>query len=191
MGEKAFERRAEALRRASAGDKLVFGLVLQWHVYRWARATDMQAERVLGPVGGGNKQADALLFCLSLNNLIRAAGLAVQLKVPLADEVLDSFLGSFPDAKSVRDIIEHFDDYELGIGKLQNSAPSPSGSVFSFSQEHPSGSYRIHLFSLGVSLDVRAARGAARTLAQEILSGLERQTGYDDPFEEPLYTTPL
>jgi hypothetical protein len=77
-----------------------------------------------------------------------------------------------PNAKNVRDMLEHFDKYVAGIGNMQTArkkADLPvSPWLVSYGSDEPvGGERRIHVD--GLELDVAAAASAARPLAQAAL----------------------
>jgi hypothetical protein len=78
------------------------------------------------------------------------------------------FDAQVPQARHVRDILEHFDEYEQGKGKLQ-----VSGAVrgYGISTVRLEDQYVVHLAD-GYSLDVQSAVLAAGSLADAVQTAL-------------------
>ena len=101
------------------------------HAWVWARAARVPAVRMLAEGAG---YEDALLLLLALRQVLRAAEMAQagSLQKRRARQILNSAVARFkadlPDLVEARDIIEHFDEYAVGKGDLQNEdrAADPS-----------------------------------------------------------------
>lgn len=66
------------------------------------------------------REIDAISFALVLRQLIRAIeALNRRVKSAEVDEALEEFYSKFPHEKEMRDILEHFDEYVIGEGRLQ------------------------------------------------------------------------
>ncbi|MBB2948135.1 hypothetical protein FB565_007906 [Actinoplanes lutulentus] len=100
------------------------------HAWLWAKACEVPAARLLGD---GFGLPDALLLLVALRNVRRAAELAGKsLTKPEAQQHLADALSKFdaalPGLKEARDVIEHLDEYAIGVGteqkKLQAATPS-------------------------------------------------------------------
>ena len=81
-----------------------------------------QARRLLD----GSGYIDGLFLLIALRQMIRAAEMAQQsLRNRQAKQILSSALRRFradlPELVNARDIIEHFDEYAVGEGKLQEA----------------------------------------------------------------------
>jgi hypothetical protein len=81
------------------------------------RALDEQAARLrdLSVLNGGS---DNWLHALALGTTLRSVHLAGVLDVDTA-AALRRIDPAVPDAKKVRDVLEHLGDYELGVGDVQ------------------------------------------------------------------------
>ncbi len=128
----------------------------------WVRALDAQAARLrdLSVFNGG---PDAWLYALALGTTLRSVHLAAVLGVETA-EALGRFDAAVPDAKKVRDVLEHLEDYELGVGDLQS--PGQRRLEFLYCSDDQGMNY-IELQGVGLRLDIREAHAAARQLVQD------------------------
>jgi hypothetical protein len=120
---------------------------------------------------------DTCLFAIALRNFLRAA----ELMQAVADErharplgdALRRFYESAPDVKDIRDVLEHFDAYAQGRGKLQVET-----MPFSLLHESTGGGFRLHVIGLDrpagevASLDIHSAAQAVMSLCKEIVSVL-------------------
>lgn len=91
------------------------------NAYTWAQVAVRQADRLMN--GASYWEAYALL--LSLRQLVRAAEMAQGANMSRrAKQILNSAVARFkdtlPDLVDMRDIIDHFDQYSLGKGWLQD-----------------------------------------------------------------------
>jgi hypothetical protein len=141
--------------------------IASW-TYQWLDAVDKQAERVAEAPDNGGGQVEILLFVTALRNVVRGA----EALLGYEHEAVKSFYQSVPNAKAVRDMLEHFDAYVRGIGSLQKNRltedlPVSQWRVYYSSNEPVGGERRIHVD--GLELDVRAAATAAWPLAQAAL----------------------
>lgn len=90
------------------------------HCIQWYHATAAQADRLLN----SGQVVEGYLFVSALRNLRRAAELVLALATEQAardatKEAIALFDAQLPDAKDARDVLEHFDDYAQGRGRLQ------------------------------------------------------------------------
>lgn len=161
--------------------------VVHSYLDQWLSAVELQRDRLLNDATGGVWLADGAFFAFALRNLLRAVEVAQQ--VSGADDVADAlaeFHHAVPAAKELRDVLEHFDRYWLGLGDLQHpSRPrrarraeeasdpwkdhrrrhAPPGS-FGFQVWRTNGSFVIAAGELTV--DVVSASDSARTLAERV-----------------------
>jgi hypothetical protein len=140
----------------------------QGEIYVRANAVAQQAMRIRDhnqPTA--EFQADCWLLAEALLGTIRAASLCVLLFAGEhsveVESAIDRVVQAIPDAKSVRDALEHFDDYLLGIGRTQ-PGHFIAGQTFERS-EH----LRIHVGPW--TLDVDDAEESALHLASVVLAG--------------------
>jgi UDP-N-acetylmuramoylalanine-D-glutamate ligase len=143
------------------------------HVARWLVATERQAQRVdeeRGKPPPNSAQVEATLFALALRNVLRAAKYADRFEPERISRAIVEFDDAIPHAMDVRNILDHFDEYESGTGRLQNEGDT--GLIEWY--EDVGTTYQL-VFVVGGQerrLDVGAARDAARRLAGEVLAAI-------------------
>ena len=145
-------------------------------VLEWRHAVDVQAIRVLTPgatasgfSGPVTKQADAYLFVIALRNLIRGVRL-VRATVDvdrrsIVDAGLAAFDAEITNAVSLRDVLEHFDEYLQGQGRLQR--PRPGIPSVSWTESAGPGHFKLSIGVVGQSvleLEIGRAQEAAMRL---------------------------
>src|SRR5690349_19370877 len=88
----------------------------------WLEAAVRQAQRVLEGTLDDGQSVEFMLFCTALNNAARGA------KAVLGKDhsQVAAFDAAARDGKHIRDMLEHFDNYLTGTGKLQ-SKPTSEG----------------------------------------------------------------
>jgi hypothetical protein len=140
----------------------------------WRHAVDVQALRLLTtgtgmPDGPVTKQADSYLFAMALRNLLRAVELVRNTVAPerrvTIEIAQEAFRLEFPKAIAQRDVLEHFDDYLQGMGKLQKGKPPFPAATWTESTGPKS--YKLCVGVAGhatFELDVEAAQRAALKL---------------------------
>ena len=115
---------------------------------------------------------------MSLRQLLRGVELAIvhaehfddPRRAALHRKALDEFDLAVPNAKDVRDIIEHFDEYQLGRGRLQRSGTAPPEPLALYPEGHGE-QYRIHLLD-GYELAIEPTLAAAQKLADRTMAVL-------------------
>ena len=93
--------------------------LISW-TYQWLDAVDRQAGRTLDMPDHGKGQVEILLFVGALRNVMRGAE-AILGKDHAA---VRSFYEAVPGAMDIRDMLEHFDEYVTGNGRLQKGGSS-------------------------------------------------------------------
>jgi hypothetical protein len=101
------------------------------NLHTWAHAVQIEGRRILeeGPTTA-DAFVDSILLALALRNLLRSADLARKVitkydetwALDLSNEVTVAIReceDKTPGIKDLRDVLEHFDAYELGLGNLQ------------------------------------------------------------------------
>lgn len=88
----------------------------------WLEAAVRQAQRVLEASLDNGQSVEFMLFSTALNNAARGARAVLGKDHPQ----VAAFAAAVPDGKHIRDMLEHFDNYLTGTGKLQ-SKPTPEG----------------------------------------------------------------
>lgn len=151
------------------GDDQV-ALKLSGHVGQWARAVDLQRQRIHQDDGILDRQIDAILLAASVRNLLRAATAVANLGVggAMAD-AFEKFHALVPQADAIRNALEHFDEYEEGRGRMQRSGRMQEYHIF---YERSDTSYRLHVENLVIDVDVAA--DAALKLAEATLDHVDR-----------------
>jgi hypothetical protein len=126
---------------------------------QWLEAVARQSERVAAAPNTGAGQVEILLFVTALRNVIRGAE-----KILGGDhEAVRAFHQAVPGAKDVRDMLEHFDAYVGGQGRLQErNAPQ---WIVSYSPTVLGGGEQIIHINEDYTLAVADAAAAARPLA--------------------------
>jgi hypothetical protein len=119
------------------------------------------------PEGAVSRQTDYYLFVIALRDLRRAVELVRRSAPKSAWSDIDKAMNAFDTATAcgsvdLRDILEHFDDYAEGKGKLQDEHPCLPCVWY----EREPDTYRLHLDlgNLLLTVDVRAATQAALAL---------------------------
>lgn len=106
-------------------DELVEDLML------WAIAGAQSAERVMEDTYGIGRNADAALMVIALRNTVRAVERIRRKRQGQAArdaaEGLRQFHARVPGLKDARNVLEHFDDYRDGRGRLQAQTPFTYG----------------------------------------------------------------
>lgn len=172
----AIKRNARALENVSDVQKAIWPNRVFTLVDFWFRATENQATRVLAE-GATTQDTDAALFALALRNLLRAVDLVIA-TVPASAETLrrakDRFDKAAPGVIDARDVIDHFDEYEIGSGNLQWHAEwtgkEPIWMQNNFYAKRP-GKYTVNLGG-GHEIDIAAGMDAARDLHDAALEVL-------------------
>jgi hypothetical protein len=154
------------------------------HTQNWAQTVAQQAKRIeaadsLSDINEHPRDADLLI--LALRNVVRAAKFARDVapgegRKGLIDATLSEFDASFPDAKDIRDIIEHFDAYTQGVGNLQKKGGVSAESPFiksGITRAPDKSSYVVSL--AGKRINVMAAPKLAWSLAYAV-SGIDPKT---------------
>ncbi|MCR4512958.1 hypothetical protein [Aeromicrobium sp. 50.2.37] len=88
----------------------------------WLEAAVRQARRVLKGTLDDGQNVEFMLFSTALNNAMRGAKAVLGKDHPQ----VASFVSAVPDVQHIRDMLEHFDNYLTGEGRLQ-SKPTPGG----------------------------------------------------------------
>lgn len=149
---------------------------------QWMHAVELQSSRIIGPITDlekdglvkyrmvwNQKQRDIDFFLISLNRL-RTAISSANRKINSEEisKALEKFDMRIPDVKDLRDISEHFDDYDNGNGRLQkqnkllNTSPS-----MGWGEEDASMNYG------GRRITIISARNSARRLHDIVMRVLE------------------
>jgi hypothetical protein len=142
------------------------------HLMFWWGAMDLEAGRTLraepGPQAKAETEIDGKLFVIALRNVIRAAELCRDHAPEVVDAALATFRERVPDATKVRNVIEHFDAYERGEGRLQEKGQLEE--IIDW-YEFDGETYRLNISGKYV-LDVREAKEAAGQLCGDVMAAI-------------------
>jgi hypothetical protein len=139
------------------------------YLFWWHEALKRQQGRVEEAAPETDRVPDGLLFVSALNNLHRAVRLCGRHADGALDRAIAEFEKAFPQIKDMRDVIEHFDDYEQSKGKLQDRGTLNAVPLAAVSG---SGSnLRVQLLNLA-EVNVREVVQAAEQIVGETLSSL-------------------
>jgi hypothetical protein len=97
-----------------------------WYLETCGTALRMQQDRLLGISGPTDPTVDLWLTLVALRNALRAVQLAI--RVAPDPQPLRAALASFESsgaATGIRNVFEHFDEYFLGEGHLQEGLEDP------------------------------------------------------------------
>jgi hypothetical protein len=119
--------------------------------YMWADAVVRLADRALDStdVTTVEHMGDAALITLALRNVLRAAKLAEDFSTDddrqKISRAIADFENALPDVKNARDVLEHFDDYTKGEGRLQQAEKKAGQQVTYYRAfyERGAGSYAL------------------------------------------------
>jgi predicted DNA-binding transcriptional regulator AlpA len=139
------------------------------HVHRLIWAVRLQARRVIperfdapSPEELADIEADAYLFVYALRDLRLAALAARPWGRGRIDAAVRAFDAAVPDVKHMRDVLAHFDDYELGTGTLQKQGRA--GEPIRMLNR---GTGHATIWVLPFKVEVHTGRDAAEGLAGE------------------------
>jgi hypothetical protein len=121
------------------------------------------------------QEADCHFLLIAIRHILRAAEkLRGDRRVAQAD---DSFQAAFPQARNLRDILEHLGDYEKGRGKLQQRGcgidPQDRGVFIRSDADDPEAEIYYH-FGFGIDVPLKATAKAAVDLA-DLLEAVEEE----------------
>lgn len=127
----------------------------------WSDAVELQAERLQTPYEDQFEIIpDFILYAFALRCLFRSVqGISAAASGALAAE-LEAFVRAVPDFKDVRDVLDHFDAYHGGDGRLQKA----SGERYTNAHPVVEGT-TLFLQGGALRLDRTTSLDAARTLA--------------------------
>lgn len=96
----------------------------------WVRTVQLQLHRILHEDDGQTAILDAYQLVMGLRMVLRGAQmtrqhLGTEQALQILEEGLDAFAAAVPGGKDARDVIEHFDEYTQGRGRLQQPEVLP------------------------------------------------------------------
>lgn len=151
-----------------------------WYLETCATAVRVQEKRLLrDPLEEGDRSVDLWLTLVTLRNALRAVNLAIRVAPDPApiQGLLDDFQGSAA-ATEIRNIFEHFDQYFLGEGKLQEGVDKPHQLSPRISMTYGPGSMTVTVEAGGHELEIPAVTKAADDLLWEVKTLLRQQAGF-------------
>lgn len=150
-------------------------LVAAWnHAYMWAVAVQSHADRILQglhTMTTVEQMGEAASLTVAVRNVLRAGEMAHLLaegdQAVKMKQAISEFKTVLPDI-AARDVLEHFDEYEIGIGNAQEIQKKIGRSITDYRLWYKKsvGSYVFHVGPL--RMDVAVARDAAAQLAAAI-----------------------
>lgn len=156
----------------------------------WAHSVEITRARVLDSHATAvSRQVDAQLFAIAVRQVLRFAGLcravAPRPTWSALDTARNAFLATSPDAESIRNVLDHWDDYLRGDGTEFPAGPlryegRPDIQIAvrptNFFYEHGSGTYRLHIIpapgARTLILDVEREAAAVDRLVADIGNAL-------------------
>jgi hypothetical protein len=147
---------------------------LSGHAWVWRRAVILQVERINSPLARGDRFVDAYLLAIAIRQ-VHACALAMNKGVQGTDQILRSataeFLKDHPSAKDARDVLIHFDEYQVGEGRLQKEGEmGPLDITIQLSD----ASTMWLVLGDRVRIELSSAAYAAVQLADEVLNSEAR-----------------
>jgi hypothetical protein len=156
------------------------------YLIAWTSTAHTETSRLLDPALGSSaaalasRQLEAPLFVFALRQVLRAAELVQRCATPAQaasiDEALDTFRADVPALVHMRDVLEHFDDYATGEGKLQKTLSRPLVPANHF-LEWDGATVKIYLGireSGSWVIDVSQAGAALERLGDSVADALSR-----------------
>ena len=178
--------RTARLATITGHDLLLRVMNVQGYLLVWADALERQAERVRSS-SFPPQSAEMWLNASALGSALRCVRLAQGLGANLSSAESD-FQTVVPHGKKVRDVLEHLEDYEWGVGRSQKPGDQP----LAFMTQRRGGGPTVdilHLQGVGLELNFETTQKAVSVLieaAMEALqqrrAGLEREFG---PWQPP------
>ena len=175
------DRRAQAddLHHLSAEQRSNWPRTLVGYIMQWAVAVEEMHDRLTDrptALGGWSDNTWAAILADALRQLFRAVDLARRTTEGSTRDAITTAIADFektvPDAVQARDIVEHFDDYAIGAGDLQQPArtagrqPFPPAHIWTYTFDPTTRRYQLDIGG-GYTIDT-AATGAALKMAAEV-----------------------
>ena len=151
---------------------MILRATIRGYIYRWHLAMTLQAERTSNAANDNHREVDSHLFAVTLKDLRTAVEWGSNKcrgkGVGALRNAVAAFDTAVPDVKNVRDVHEHFVNYESGDPKRFLKHIDPDFAVFWSSDE--TGNVEVSV--AGYKLDVGAAAKAADAMASAALEAL-------------------
>ena len=124
----------------------------------WGHAVELQGRRANdGTVTTMDAQVDCYLFLVTVRQLVRAVEFCRPHGRSEIDKALHEFKHTVPGWLILRDAVEHFDEYERGVGRHQKSGTLPTELSEWFEHDGTSITIQMRPHSLRVADAVVAA----------------------------------
>jgi hypothetical protein len=88
----------------------------------WTKALLLQERRLR--TGDGELSADTRFAIFAASNVVRCCGMFIRHEVPTIQGLLEEFARRQPAARSIRNALEHLDEYLRGTGKSAKGTPN-------------------------------------------------------------------
>jgi hypothetical protein len=144
------------------------------HAYMWATNVQRLADRLLDTTNATmvERIGDGAALTLAVRNVLRAAEMAHDLadgdKAEKMAAAIDDFKRALPDVVKARNVLEHFDEYTVGQGWMQQKQ-SKAGQAVEPYRMWCSADQGSYVFELGpLRVDALTAREAAAQLAAAV-----------------------
>jgi hypothetical protein len=144
--------------------------------HTWLLAARRQAQRVADS-GVGMAPVEMVMFIDALRNVVRAA----EKLLGRDHEALRAFRQAVPNAVAVRDMLEHFDAYLEGRGKLQRAGTVDDPWSYFASGSIQNTTRRLHVG--GYEIELPGAMEALTTLGLAALEAASITSVSDAPQE--------
>lgn len=167
--DRRAKARAVVIDEMSADERAKARALAEGEMYLAACGVTQQMRRLQqGEQPGPEYMVDGRLFAEAVRAAVRAGELCALLadreRAGKIQAAADRVHSAIPNAVDVRDALEHFDDYILGLGNQQKSQPGP------FTQSYARGGHPQVMVGPLV-LDVELAERAVMHLASVALAG--------------------
>jgi hypothetical protein len=141
-------------------------LAAAWnHAYVWAVAVQVHADRILhgcNTMTTVEQMGEATFLTVDVRTLLRAGEMARLLATGDEATKMEHAIGEFkkelPDVVAARDVLEHFDDYEVGIGDEQNRERRSGRSITDYRMSYEKGK-DSYVFNVGAAGRCRSGAG--------------------------------
>jgi hypothetical protein len=157
----------------------------------WRLAVDIQQRRIMADhealddlLTANAATADVRLYIVALRNLLRAVEFATEVFPEYGTQLRQAeqqFSQQVPDASAIRNILEHFDAYAKGIGRLHKKPDMgmPPAADYRFTSDGTVVNIALYRYSeqdndfvvaVDVRLDTAVATAAALRMADDALN---------------------
>lgn len=156
--------RAQRLENLSPHERVDSLLRLNGYLWHWHEGLRRQALRIAeaGIYGMG---PECWLYACALGAFLRCVHLAGDLGAEVSGP-LAAFDSSARDARAVRDVLEHLEDYELGVGDRQNAR---QGRLEFLWGRHGDGTTTLQLQGVDLEVEFTALQAAVEQLYEATL----------------------